>query len=110
MEDDLLNNLFANLANLLPEEAVEVLASNSQVRIERIVSTGHSSPKDFWYDQEEHEWVALLRGAAKLRFDDGEVLELQPGDHVLITAHRRHRVEWTSPDEPTLWLAVFYRD
>jgi len=26
----------------------------------------------------------------------------------LIAAHRKHRVEWTTPDEPTVWLAVFF--
>ncbi len=106
----MLNNLFTDLPNSLPVEAVEVLASSSRVRVERIVSTGQASPEDFWYDQQEHEWVTLLRGAARLRFDDGEVLELIPGDHLLIPAHRRHRVEWTLPGEATLWLAVFYTD
>lgn len=101
-------NLLHPLPASIPAELTETLVAASSVRVERIVSHGHTSPDDFWYDQPEHEWVAVLQGAARLRFDD-EVLELGPGDFVNIPAHRRHRVEWTTPDEPTIWLAVFYR-
>ncbi len=107
----MMRNLFADLPPNLPEELVEVLADNPHVRIERIVSTGHSSPKDFWYDQEEHEWVIVLKGEAKLLFDgDNEPIHMTPGDHVRIPAHKKHRVDWTAPDEPTIWLAVFYQE
>jgi len=103
-------NLFANLPQSLPEELVDVLTAKGQVRIERIVSTGQQSPPDFWYDQEEHEWVALLKGSAMLEFaDDSESVELRPGDYLLIPAHRKHRVAMTSPDEPTVWLAIFFK-
>jgi cupin 2 domain-containing protein len=78
------------------------------VRIERIVSHGHASPGGFWYDQDRHEWVVVLTGAARLRFDD-DIVELKPGDFATIPAHTKHRVEWTTPDEPTVWLAVLYR-
>jgi cupin 2 domain-containing protein len=77
------------------------------VRIERIVSCGHASPEGFWYDQTQHEWIVVLKGAAKLRFEDGMV-DLRPGDFVNIPSHKRHRVEWTTPDETTIWLAVYY--
>ena len=103
-------NLLADLPIAVPEELVDVLVQNAAVRIERIVSTGQSSPADFWYDQDEHEWVVLLQGEGKLLFDDGRSVPLCTGDHILIPAHRKHRVEWTSPEEPTVWLAVFYRD
>lgn len=103
-------NLFDNLPKALPAELVEVLAENPGVRIERIVSVGHTSPNDWWYDQSEHEWVVVLRGAARLEFADGQFLHMHAGDHLLIPAHRKHRVDWTLPDEPTVWLAVFYRD
>ncbi|MEO1086349.1 MAG: cupin domain-containing protein [Acidobacteriota bacterium] len=92
------------------EERVDVLVQNGHLRIERIVSTGQASPPGFWYDQDEHEWVLLLSGEAALRFEHREsVLRLGPGDHVDIPAHERHRVEWTADDEPTIWLAVFYK-
>jgi len=101
-------NLFAGLpATPQPDEIVDVLAQGPQARIERIVSTGQASPPGFWYDQPWDEWVVLLSGAAILRLDgEPEPRRLAPGDHLLIPAHRRHRVEWTSPDEPTVWLAV----
>ena len=102
-------NLFAGIPADLPEELLQTLLETKSVRIERILSRGHASPPGFWYAQERHEWVLLLRGAARLRFDD-EVIELRPGDSVNIPAHKRHRVEWTTPEEPTIWLAVHYGD
>lgn len=91
------------------EEEVSRLAGSAQVRIERIVSHGHASPPEFWYDQEQNEWVALLAGEAILHFQqDDRRLHLRPGDHVTIAPHVRHRVDWTSPDQATIWLAVFY--
>jgi cupin 2 domain-containing protein len=105
-----MNYLFANIPADLPEELVETLLESNSVKIERIVSHGHTSPADFWYDQELHEWVVLLKGKARLLFD-GEVkpVELGPGDHINIPAYCRHRVEWTTPEEPTVWLAVHYK-
>ena len=105
-----MNNLFADLPTDLATELVEVLADSQNVRIERIVSTGQTSPDGFWYDQEEDEWVVVLRGKAELLFEgDNQPRQMNPGDHIIIPAHTRHRVAWTSPSEPTVWLAVFYR-
>jgi cupin 2 domain-containing protein len=104
------DNLFADVPAAVPDELVDVLARSTNVRIERIVSTGQSSPEDFWYDQDENEWVTVLKGEGQILFDDGQSVQLLIGDHVLIPAHRKHRVEWTTPEEPTIWLAVFYRD
>jgi cupin 2 domain-containing protein len=100
-------NLLANLPTSLPDELTTVLQEAKGVRIERIVSTGHKSPESLWYDQSEHEWVMVLNGAARLQFED-RVVEMRAGDSINIPAHQKHRVEWTSPDEPTVWLAVFY--
>jgi cupin 2 domain-containing protein len=100
------SNLFSEIP-ALPEELVEVLLAAANVRIERIVSHGHASPPGFWYDQDKHEWVVVLKGAARLRFEDG-IVEMKPGDFLNIPAHKKHRVEWTTPDKPTVWLAVFY--
>lgn len=102
-----MSNLFHDIPRDVPEELVTLLAQGNGVRIERIVSTGHTSPPGFWYDQPEHEWVVVLRGAAKLDFADRTV-ELRAGDHILIPAHQKHRVAWTTPDEATIWLAVFF--
>ena len=102
-------NLFCNLPASVPEELTDQLGGNEHVRIERIVSTGQASPDGFWYDQEENEWVVVLKGEAKLWFEgESEPLHMTPGDYINIPAHRAHRVDWTSPDEPTVWLAIFY--
>lgn len=97
-------NLFAPTPPA-PEEHIDVLFQDTTTRIERIVSWGHTSPHDFWYDQAESEWVTLLHGTAILRFQDGDVRTLSPGDHVLIPAHRKHQVDATA--HPTIWLCVF---
>lgn len=104
-------NLFQNIPAQLPMEITETLAVAGTTRIERIVSRGHCSPPGFWYDQEQHEWVVLLKGAATLRIANrDEPVDLAPGDYIHIPAHLRHRVEATAPEEETIWLAVFYQD
>lgn len=105
-------NLFADLPrSTLADEAFSTLVQRAGLRIERIVSTGQQSPPDFWYDQSEGEWVVVLSGAAQLSLlDPPETHRLNPGDHLDIAPHRRHRVDWTASDVPTVWLAVFYPD
>jgi len=100
-------NLLAGLRPGQPEEQIEALVGGPGFRIERIVSTGQASPAGFWYDQPDDEFVVLLTGSARLRFEQGDrVLDMKPGDWVEIPAHTRHRVEWTQADPPTVWLAV----
>src|SRR5947209_7376229 len=102
-------NLFADVSPQGAEEERTELLRAPPVRIERIVSHGHASSPGFWYDQDQAEWVPLLGGAAVLVFEEhADPIRLEPGDHILIPAHVRHRVEWTSPDEPTVWLAVHH--
>ena len=104
-------NLFDNVPRQMPQELFQNLLTVASCRIERIVSFGHCSPVDFWYDQSESEWVLVLQGEAVLQFRDDETsLRLKAGDFVNSPAHRLHRVEWTQPDVATIWLAVFYRD
>lgn len=104
----MISNLLRDLPASVPSELFETLVEQSEVRIERILSQGHASPPNFWYDQEENEWVVVLQGAAELAFDDGELCRLEAGDHVYLPAHRRHRVAWTTPDQVTIWLAIFW--
>lgn len=104
---DRIKNIFDDLSQRLPKELVEILVRAADVRIERIVSHGHASPADFWYDQPQHEWVIVLKGAARLQFEDGAV-EMKVGDFINIPAFKKHRVDWTIPDEPTVWLGVRY--
>lgn len=103
------NNLLQSIPAVIDKEIFQTLLEQDGVRIERIVSLGHSSPPGFWYDQDEGEWILLLSGAARLRLvDPEETVELMTGDAFDIAPHRHHRVEWTAPDETTVWLAVFY--
>jgi cupin 2 domain-containing protein len=100
-------NLLAGLPPRQAEEQVERLIDGPNMRIERIVSTGQASPPGFWYDQPDDEFVVLLSGAARLRFEkDDLILDLTPGDWVEIPAHVHHRVECTQAEPPTVWLAV----
>jgi cupin 2 domain-containing protein len=86
------------------------LLAAPNVRIERIVSTGHATPAGVWYDQDRPEWLLLLAGSAGLIFDgETEPLVLSPGSYVHIAAHARHRVAWTDPSVPTIWLAIHYQ-
>jgi cupin 2 domain-containing protein len=102
-------NLFS-LPDAAAAERIDALLSRPTVRIERIVSQGQASPAGFWYDQAEGEWVLVIAGAARLRFEDeADARLLGPGDWLDIAPHRHHRVDWTDPAVPTIWLAVFYR-
>ncbi|MEZ9927684.1 cupin domain-containing protein [Vibrio breoganii] len=102
-------NLFSNIPNDLPNELFSDLLKSEHTRIERIISHGHTSPDTSWYDQEEHEWVIVLKGEGEIEFESGETIKLGVGEYLNIPAHQKHRVAWTTPEEPTLWLAVFYR-
>ena len=105
------SNLFSGIPNGVREEIFETLLKTDTFTLERIVSSGQATPPGQWYDQETHEWVILLKGHAGLVFEgEMEVCTLQPGDHVRIPAHRRHRVEWTEAGQATVWLALHYRE
>jgi cupin 2 domain-containing protein len=101
------HNLLGNIASHIPEELFETIVQTPGVRIERIVSKGQRSPDQFWYDQDQAEWVLVVKGHARLAFEDG-LVELRAGEYLNIAAHQKHRVDWTTPDEETVWLAVFY--
>ncbi len=100
-------NLFDNLPGEIPKEIFQTIVQTPHVRIERIISKGHRSEDGFWYDQDQDEWVLVLKGKARIEFEDKSV-ELGAGDCINIAAHRKHRVAWTTPDEETIWLAIFY--
>jgi cupin 2 domain-containing protein len=102
-------NLFSDITPEFEEELFETILGRETFRIERIVSHDHCSPEGFWYDQDEHEWVILLKGSAVLRFEDqSENITMSPGDYIHIGKHQKHRVEWTDPEQKTIWLAVHY--
>lgn len=111
-------NFFAGLptaaempAALAAGERFESLLQRPGLRIERIVSTGQASPPGFWYEQADAEWVLLFSGAATLRFaDEAAVRSLQPGDWLYIAPGRRHRVESTDAETPSVWLALHFAE
>jgi cupin 2 domain-containing protein len=103
-------NLFAGVPDTLAAEQFTTLLTTPSVRIERIVSRGHTSPPGFWYDQPQAEWVIVLAGAADILFEsEPEPRTLKRGDYVHIPAHAKHRVISTDAGEPTVWLAVHYQ-
>jgi cupin 2 domain-containing protein len=89
-----------------PQEVYETLAAGESVLIERIISQGHTTPVGEWYDSEQDEWVLLLRGEAIIAYIDGSLTIIKTGDYLLIPAHQKHRVEFTSSEPPCIWLAV----
>lgn len=106
---DARGNLFRSLSAALRGEQVDVLAETASLRIERIISRGQVTPPGQWYDGDRDEWVAVLAGAARLRFEgESAPRPLAPGDWIRIPAHARHRVEWTDPERATVWLAVHF--
>ena len=99
-------NIFDKLPDKpLADELIEQLLQQSGIRIERIISTGQTTPDNTWYDQSQDEWVILLKGHAKLLFEDHKEIALKSGDYVFIPAHQKHRVTWTAPNEVCVWLA-----
>lgn len=104
-----MGNIFSALPASPEKEVFEDIVKGENIRIERIISYGQSSPEQGWYDQDENEWVMVLTGSGTLLFEDGEEKVLHAGDYVTIPAGCRHRVLKTAADEPTIWLAVFYQ-
>jgi len=103
-------NLFSHFPPDRSAEQITALLTAPNITIERIVSTGQASPPGFWYDQDRDEWVIVLAGSATLRLaDEAEPRHLIAGDYLHIVAHRRHRIESTDAERPTIWLAVHYR-
>lgn len=102
-------NFYSNIPDKIPEEIIETIYKSNTLRIERIISKGHSSPENFWYNQNENEWVLVLEGRAIIKYDDNSTITLQKGDYIFIPAHKKHRVEWTDKNQLTIWLAIFFK-
>ena len=103
-----LKNIFESIPDNLDEEVFEQLIQSEHVKIERIISKGHRSPESGWYDQEQNEWVIVLKGEAVISIEDEIDVNLKAGSHINIPAHKRHKVSWTDPETETIWLAVHY--
>ena len=103
------HNLFVPPRGVWTEEVTEELVRGEGFVMERIFTAGQVTPEGEWYDSPRGEWVVLLSGAARLQLEeDSRPIEMRPGDYLSIPAHCRHRVQWTDPDLPTVWLALHY--
>ncbi|MEM1405047.1 MAG: cupin domain-containing protein [Pseudomonadota bacterium] len=102
-------NLLDEIPEELAEELFEKLVEGKEFRVQRIVSKGHTAPESGWFDQEEHEWVLVVKGEARVSFDNGDVEHLSAGSYLNIPARTKHRVSWTSPHTETVWIAIHYR-
>ncbi len=99
-------NIFAQIAEAGEEEQFDLLFKSPNCRIDRIVSAGHSSPKGFWYDQENDEFILLIQGEATLEFEDRKVT-LKKGDYMHIPKNFKHRLDSTSIEPVCVWLCGF---
>lgn len=104
-------NIFDNIqVDKKNENFFEILHSKT-VKIEKIVSNGQKTPKNYWYNQDRNEFVIILDGFAKVEIKEGDSIkevELSKGDYLDIKANIEHRVSYTCEENPTVWLAVFY--
>lgn len=109
MEELKRGNIYTKIPAIKDKEIFQILLKDKKIKIERIVSQGHVTEKGGWLKEARDEWVMALKGAGRLRFLKGNrSIKLRAGDYVLIPANTAHRVEWTSPLEKTIWLAVYY--
>lgn len=103
------SNIFELIPDEISSELFENIVTSENIRIERIISKGHFSPESGWYDQDENEWVIVLKGQAKIEFDSQAPVHLVIGSYLNIPAHTLHKVSWTDPDTETIWLAIYYK-
>ena len=103
-----LRNIFESIPDNLNEEIFENLVQSKDIKIERIISKGHTSPESGWHDQEQNEWVLILKGEAIISFETEKEIILRAGNYFNIPAHTKHKVSWTNPKTVTIWLAIHY--
>ncbi|MBI5324093.1 MAG: cupin domain-containing protein [Ignavibacteriae bacterium] len=102
-------NLFDNIQSISENEVFEELLKNDNLTLERIISFPESLPENKWYDQDNDEWVLLLKGSATLEFENGITVNLFPGDYILLPAHVKHKVLEVDKNELTIWLGLHYK-
>ncbi|MBC8554486.1 MAG: cupin domain-containing protein [Candidatus Brocadiales bacterium] len=104
-----IRNIFSDIQKQAPDEVLETILQTDKFKIERIISRGHATAEGEWYDQDKNEWVLVLKGNASLLFEGNDkTIIMKTGDYINIPAHQKHRVEWTEPEEETIWLAIHY--
>jgi len=101
-------SILQDIPSDLKDELFEDILVSDNLKIERIVSLGHTSPKEGWYKQDKNEWVILLDGEATISFKNSNDVKLTKGDYLNIPLHVEHKVSWTKPNYKTIWLVIFY--
>ena len=100
-----MKNFFDTNGNISSTEIFENVIVGDNLRVERIISHGQTTPPGEWYNQEQDEWVLVLQGEARIAYMDGSDITLCKGEHLFLPRHKKHRISYTST--PCLWLAVF---
>lgn len=101
-----IGNILGNIPTDLSEEVFTNIEQSNSLKIERIVSKGHTSSD--WYDQDQNEWVMVVQGSATIEYDDGAKFDMEAGSYLNIPAHQRHKVTRTDASIETIWLAIHY--
>lgn len=100
------NNIFTHHhKSIQAEETFEQILSSDSFTLERIISSGQTTPADQPYRQKKDEWVLLLQGEAVVETEQ-EKFELKPGDYLHIPLNTRHWITYTSQDPECIWLAL----
>jgi cupin 2 domain-containing protein len=91
-------------------EYFEDIFNNDNFRIEKIYSTGQSTPIGQWLEEDVNEFVLLIEGGATLIFKEGfQTIHLNEGDYFIIQKNTEHRVEQTDSDTITTWLTIHFK-
>lgn len=102
-------NIFADLPEIKKRELFQVIIKNKKLKLERIISKGQVTKEGHWLKQTRNEWVILLKGKAILRlWGEKDLIKLKSGDYVFIPKNLKHKVEWTAPDQKSVWLALHF--
>ena len=102
------NNIYAKIPSNIPKELTAILSKTKNIKIEKIISKGHITEQNKWYNQSKNEFVLILQGAGKILFEDKKIITLKKGDYIIIPKKTKHKVVYTSKNPKTIWLAVFY--
>lgn len=100
-----MNNIFENIELAGEEEQFDLLQKGLHYRIERIVTSGHSSPEGFYYEQENDEWIFLVQGEVILEMEE-KYVQMKTGDHLFIPKNCRHRIEKSSVEPVCIWVCI----
>jgi cupin 2 domain-containing protein len=103
-------NIFKTNPEKPNEEIFEIILNNKNLKLERIITNGQTTPPGEWYNQENDEWVVLIQGSALILFENEKFIILNKGDHILIPKNCKHRVQWVDSNQECIWLALHFKE